>query len=79
MKYDKDEVDNMILALLFLTSSSDQYGTNAWKGFDFEALDRLYQKGLISDPKDKSATVSLSEKGANLSKELFFKYFVIKD
>ena len=79
MKYDKDEVDNMILALLFLTSSSDQYGTNAWKGFDFEALDRLYQKGLISDPKDKSATLSLSEKGANLSKELFFKYFVIKD
>ncbi|HOV23367.1 MAG TPA: DUF6429 family protein [Candidatus Marinimicrobia bacterium] len=79
MKYDKDEVDNMILALLFLTSSSDQYGTKAWKGFDFEALDRLYQKGLISDPKDKSATLSLSEKGAKLSKELFFKYFVIKE
>jgi len=68
MEYDKDKVDDMILALLYLTSSTDIFGTKAWKGFDFEAFERLYQKGFISNSKDKSATVTLSEKGAKLSK-----------
>jgi hypothetical protein len=75
MEYDGDRVDEMILALLYLTSSHDQYGTKAWKGLDWEAMDRLYQKGYISDPRGKSPTLVLSEAGARLSKELFFRYF----
>jgi hypothetical protein len=75
MEYDKDKVDEMVLALLFLTSSRDQYATRAWKGLNWEALDRLYQKGYISDPREKSPNVALSEEGAKLSRELFFKHF----
>lgn len=75
MEYDKDRVDEMILALLYLTSSHDQYGTKAWKGLDWDALDRLYKKGYISDPRGRSPTLVLSEAGAGLSKELFFKHF----
>ena len=75
MEYDKDRVDVMILALLYLTSSHDQYGTKAWKGLDWEAMDRLHQKGYISDPRGKSPTLVLSEAGAKLSQELFFKQF----
>jgi len=78
MEYDKDRVDEMVLALLYLTSSHDQYATRAWKGLDWEAMDRLYKKGYISDPQGKNASVVLSEAGANLSKELFFKYFGTK-
>jgi len=37
--YDKDRVDEMVLALLYLTSSRDQYGVRAWKGLDWEAMD----------------------------------------
>lgn len=75
MEYDMDKVDEMILALLYLTSSRDQYGTRAWKGLNWEVLDRLHEKGFIGDPREKSPTVLLSEEGAKLSRELFIKYF----
>lgn len=79
MEYDKDRVDEMVLALLYLTSSQDKYGTRAWKGLDWEVLDRLYKKGYIGDPHGKSASVVVTEAGAKLSKELFFKYFGAKE
>jgi hypothetical protein len=79
MEYDKEKVDDMILALLFLTSSQDEFATRAWKGLDWEALDRLYKKGLISDPRAKTPTVNLSETGAKRSKELFYKFFDVKE
>ena len=75
MEYDKEKVDEVVLALLYLTSSTDQYATRAWKGLNSEALDRLYAKGLIGDPRLKSPTVEISKEGAALAKELFAKYF----
>lgn len=75
MEYDKEKVDEMVLALLYLTSSEDKYGTRAWKGQDWDTMDRLYTKGYISNPKSKALSVALSEEGAKLSKELFMKYF----
>jgi hypothetical protein len=75
MEYDKDRVDEMVLALLYLTSSHDQFGTRAWKGIDLAVLDRLHAKGYTSDPKGKGPTMDLTEAGAALSKELFFSYF----
>ena len=79
MEYNKDRVDEMILALLYLTSSHDKYGTRAWKGMDWGAMDRLYKKGYISDPKGKAVSVVLTEAGARLSKKLFFKHFEAKE
>lgn len=79
MDYDKDKVDEMVLALLYLTSSKDKYGTRAWKGLDWATLDRLYKKGYISDPQSKSPSVALSEEGAALSKELFLKHFGVEE
>jgi hypothetical protein len=79
MEYDKDRVDEMVLALLYLTTSRDQYATRAWKGLDWATLERLYQKGYISDPKGKSPSVVLTEAGASLSKELFFKHFGVEE
>jgi len=79
MEYDKDRVDEMVLALLYLTSTHNEYGTRAWKGLDWGVLDRLHKKGYISDPKRKDATMLLSEAGARLSKELFFKYFGVEE
>jgi len=79
MEYDKDKVDQMVLALLYLTSSTDQYATRTWKGLDSGVLNRLHEKGYIGDPKGKGPTVDLSEDGASLSKELFFQYFGIRE
>jgi hypothetical protein len=75
VKYDEDRVDEMILALLYLTSSHDQYVTRAWKGLPWEAMDQLFKKGYISNPREKSPILVLSAAGARLSKELFFEHF----
>ncbi len=79
MKYDQDKVDDMVLALLYLTTSSDAFATRAWKGLDLETLQRLHQKGYISDPMDKKPTLVLTEAGAQRSKELFFRYFGLEE
>lgn len=75
MEYDKDKVDDMVLALLYLTSSRDQYGTRSWKGIDVTVLDRLHQKGYVSDPRLKTPTLTLSDEGARRSRELFTEFF----
>ncbi len=67
MEYDRDKVDEMTLALLRLTTfDEDQYGTRAWKGHDWDALDRLHAKGYISDPKNKAKSVVLTGLPGNL-------------
>ena len=57
MKYDKEKVDQATLALMWLVMESDKYGSRAWKGFDWDTLDRLHEKGYISDPKRKTRPV----------------------
>ena len=79
MEYDQDKVDEMVLALLYLTSFSDEFGTRAWKGMDWNAMDRLFQKGYISDPKRKARSVIMSAEGEKLSKALFIKYFGVEE
>jgi hypothetical protein len=76
MEYDKDKVDEMILALLYLTSFQDKYATRAWKSMDWSVMDRLYEKGYISNPKGKAKSVVLTKAGEKLSAELFAKHFV---
>jgi hypothetical protein len=41
MTYDKDRVDDLVLALLHLNSFTDHGTTRAWKSHDWDALDRL--------------------------------------
>jgi hypothetical protein len=72
MDYDKDKVDDMVLALLFLTLHD---GSRAWKGHDWDAMDRLHKKGMIFDPVGKAKSVLLTEDGEKRCEELFFKYF----
>ena len=72
----KDKIDEMVLALLYLTTFENHGIIRAWKSHDWDALDRLYEKNYISNPKSKSKSVQLSDEGARLSRELFNKYFV---
>jgi hypothetical protein len=78
MGYDRDKVDEMTLALLWLTSFKDPVGVRTWKGQDWETMERLHTKGFISDPKSKAKSVVLSDEGEKRSKELFAKHFVLK-
>jgi Domain of unknown function (DUF6429) len=75
MDYDRNKVDEMVLALLTLTMIKDGSGVRAWKGHDWEALDRLHAQGYISDPKNRAKSVVFSEEGARRAKELFAQHF----
>lgn len=73
--YDEQKVDDVVLALMHLTSWQDHGATRAWKGFDWDALDRLHRQGMISDPKSKAKSVALSPEGAERSRALFERFF----
>ncbi len=82
MEYDRDKVDDAVLALLWLTSFEDSYSARAWKSHDwdamdrlYDAMDRLYEKGFISDPRSKAKSVILTETGIERSRELFERLF----
>jgi hypothetical protein len=80
MEYDEDKVDEMVLALLFLTMfDEDQDGARAWKGHDWGTMDRLHEKGYISDPKSRAKSVIVTAKGVQQSRELFEKHFGKKE
>ena len=60
-----DKIDEAVLPLLYL-GIHERYptvGARAWKSFDWEALNRLHGKGLISDPVSKARSVVLTENG----------------
>lgn len=48
-------------------------GCRAWKGHDWDALDRLYKKGLIENPASKAKSAILTAVGLKLAVELFRK------
>jgi hypothetical protein len=75
MEYDEDKVDEMVLALLYLTMENHHGMTRAWKGYDWGAMERLHAKGYISDPRNKYKSVEVSEEGKKLAFELFEKHF----
>ena len=72
MNYNENKVDDVVLALMYLTLHDE---VRAWKGFDFGALDRLREKGLIRDPKNKTKSVVLTKEGLARSRALFEQYF----
>lgn len=75
MEYDADKVDEVALALLFLTMHKEGPVVRAWKGLDWGVLDRLHEKGWISDPKSKAKSVIMTDEGEALAKEFFDKHF----
>jgi Domain of unknown function (DUF6429) len=72
MAIDLDKIDDAVLGLLWLTLHDEN---RAWKGFDWSALNRLHQKGLIEDPVNKAKSVALSEEGLRRAEELFKALF----
>ena len=73
MSLDEDRIDDAVLALLYLGLHQ---GYRAWKGFDWDAMDRLYEKGMIDNPRSKAKSVVFTEDGLRRSKELFEAMFV---
>ena len=69
---DTDKIDNAVLALLLL-GRHENY--RVWKGHDWDALDRLHEKGYISDPASRAKSVVLTEEGLREAERLFKELF----
>lgn len=75
MELDHQKIDDAVLALLFLTSFQSGPVQRAWKGQDWDAMERLFEAGLICDPKSKAKSVAFTEEGQARAKALFDKLF----
>jgi len=78
MKCREDRIDEMVLALLYLKTFEAEFGLRAWKSMDWDCMDRLHEKGYISNPKTRSLSVALTKEGAKRSEELYKKHFTKK-
>ncbi len=76
MEYNTEKVDEVTMALLYLTvHERSSFGARAWKGLDWDTLNRLHAKGLIGNPKSKARSVTLTPEAVERAQELFMKYF----
>ncbi|HEY2321859.1 MAG TPA: DUF6429 family protein [Thermoanaerobaculia bacterium] len=75
MTLDEEKIDRAVLALLFLGLHE---GNRAWKGFDWDAMNRLHAKGYISDPVGKPKSVVFSEQGMLEAQRLLEELFSAK-
>jgi hypothetical protein len=72
MPLNTDKIDDAALALLYLTLHD---GCRAWKGFDWDVLGRLHDKGMIDNPVGKVKSVVFTEEGLARAKALFEQMF----
>ena len=72
MALDTDKIDEAALAILSLTL---HYGDQVWKGIDWTITNRLFEKGLIFDPKNKAKSLSLTPEGVAHAREILAREF----
>ncbi|QEP30597.1 DUF6429 family protein [Pukyongiella litopenaei] len=68
MEIDTDRIDEVVLGLLWLTLHDDR---RAWKGHDWDVMNRLYERGMIYDPVNKAKSVVLTDEGLAKAEQLF--------
>lgn len=72
MELDTNKVDEAVLALLYLGLHD---GAQAWKGFDWDVMNRLHEQGYITDPRGKAKSVVFTEEGLERAKTLLERLF----
>ena len=74
MELDHAKIDRAVLALLYLGLHD---GARAWKGFDWDALNRLHERGFISNPRGKAKSVVFTEEGLDEARRLLEELFSV--
>jgi hypothetical protein len=69
---DIEKIDEAVLALLYLTLHDHN---RAWKSFDWDAMNRLHEKGFISNPVGKAKSIVFTGDGLQKAKRLFDERF----
>ena len=76
-----NRIDEAVLALLYqgIFEHPPVTGARSWKSFDWAAMGRLHDKGLISDPVSKAKSVVLTETGLREAEAAFHRLFETDD
>ena len=82
-----ERIEELTLLLMYLTSWNeenlfyDENGNldkgvtkNAWKGYSFDAINKLTDKGYLYPIKYKNKSVTLTKEGEKLAESLMGKY-----
>ena len=82
-----NNIEELTLLLLYLTSWGEEgyyYDKNdnlnkgnikhSWKGYSFDALNKLTDKGYLYYTKNKNKSIALTEEGVQLAQQLKEKY-----
>lgn len=72
MTLNEQKIDESALALLWLTLHD---GCRVWKSLDWDVMDRLHQKGFISNPANRNKSVELTDEGVAEAERLARKLF----
>jgi len=67
-----DRIDEAVLALLLLGLHD---GGRAWKTFDWDAMDRLHARGLISNPAGRTKSVVFTHEGLEAAERAHERLF----
>ncbi len=74
----EEQIKELTLLLIYLTSWTEKgpYGENirAWKGYDFDILNKLQDEELIGGTTYKAKSTYITEQGIEKAKELMKKY-----
>lgn len=49
------------------------------RGYDFDVMDRLYEKGYIHNPKGKTKSIAFTQEGLAKAREVFDGLFGVVD
>jgi len=71
MAFNEERAGDLVLALMHLTLHDD---CRAWKSYDWDVMNSLHERGLISDPRSKAKSVVLTDEGLARSREMYAKY-----
>lgn len=72
MELDTNKIDDAVHALLYLGLHD---GARAWKGFDWDAMNRLHEQGYITDPRGKAKSVVFTKEGLERAQFLLERQF----
>lgn len=67
-----DRIEDAALALLYFTLHDDN---RVWKQISWDITDRLHEKGMIADPRNKTKSLALTSEGLERAERMFSELF----
>jgi hypothetical protein len=75
MAYDEKKIEMAVLALLYYGSFERPGNRSAWKTYDWAITERLFEQGLIDNPRGTSKSLVFTPEGEARAKAAFEAHF----